>query len=74
MPPFYVSPVAKGIKDRVEALVATSKCYTSTLHQRLSIWIGDKLYLGTNSGTLHIYDVARVEGRCTGLFNVIVVV
>ncbi|CAE6426422.1 unnamed protein product [Rhizoctonia solani] len=35
MPPFYVSPVAKGIKDRVEALFATN----------------DKLYLGTNTGT-----------------------
>ncbi|CCO30777.1 Vam6/Vps39-like protein Short=hVam6p [Rhizoctonia solani AG-1 IB] len=46
MPPFYVSPVAKGIKDRVEALFATS----------------DKLYLGTNTGTLYIYSSEKVEG------------
>ncbi|KAG8793698.1 Vacuolar morphogenesis protein 6 [Ceratobasidium sp. 428] len=46
MPPFYVLPVAKGIKDRVEALVTS----------------GDKVYLGTNTGTLYVYDVARVEG------------
>lgn len=47
MPPFYVSPVAKGIKDRVEAVVATS----------------DKLYLGTSTGTLYIYDVEKEEGN-----------
>ncbi|KAF8688888.1 Vacuolar sorting protein 39 domain 1, partial [Rhizoctonia solani] len=46
MPPFYVSLVAKGIKDRVEALFATS----------------DKVYLGTNAGTLYIYDLAKAEG------------
>ncbi|KAG8694933.1 Vacuolar morphogenesis protein 6 [Ceratobasidium sp. 395] len=47
MPPFYVLPVAKGIKDRVEALVTS----------------GDKVYLGTNTGTLYVYDVERVEGN-----------
>ncbi|QRW03855.1 Rho guanine nucleotide exchange factor [Ceratobasidium sp. AG-Ba] len=46
MPPFYVLPVAKGIKDRAEALVTA----------------GDKLYLGTNNGTLYVYDVERTEG------------
>ncbi|KAG9091284.1 Vacuolar morphogenesis protein 6 [Ceratobasidium sp. UAMH 11750] len=47
MPPFYALAVAQGIKDRVEALVTA----------------GDKLYLGTNHGTLYVYDVEREEGR-----------
>ncbi|KAJ1307397.1 hypothetical protein OPQ81_001502 [Rhizoctonia solani] len=46
MPPFYVLPVARGIKERVEALFATS----------------DKVYLGTNTGTLYTYDSEKVEG------------
>ncbi|CUA75985.1 hypothetical protein RSOLAG22IIIB_01989 [Rhizoctonia solani] len=46
MPPFYVSRVAGGIKDRVEALFATK----------------NKVYLGTNTGTLYIYDLEKAEG------------
>ncbi|CAE6456533.1 unnamed protein product [Rhizoctonia solani] len=46
MPPFYVSPVAKGIKDRVEALFATK----------------NKVYLGSNTGALYIYDLEKTEG------------
>ncbi|KDN50624.1 hypothetical protein RSAG8_01122, partial [Rhizoctonia solani AG-8 WAC10335] len=46
MPPFYVSPVVRGIKDRVEALFATK----------------NKVYLGTNTGTLYIYDLEKSEG------------
>ncbi|CAE6446777.1 unnamed protein product [Rhizoctonia solani] len=46
MPPFYVLPVAKGIKDRVEALFATK----------------DKVYLGTNTGALYIYALEKTEG------------
>ncbi|CAE6468651.1 unnamed protein product [Rhizoctonia solani] len=45
MPPFYVSPVARGLKDRIEALFATK----------------DKVYLGTNTGTLYIYDSEKAE-------------
>ncbi|KAF8604609.1 hypothetical protein BDV93DRAFT_537690 [Ceratobasidium sp. AG-I] len=47
MPPFSVLPVAKGIKDRVESLIAT----------------GDRVYLGTNSGTLYVYELERIEGN-----------
>lgn len=64
MPPFYVSPLVKGIKDRVEALIATSKCFTRSIYSPTPDYlrVDDKLYLGTNNGTLYIYDLEKVDG------------
>ena len=42
MAPFTFAPVVQGVKARVEAILCQ----------------GDQLYLGTSTGTLHIYSLS----------------